>query len=322
MTPTGSRIATRGRRAAGSAAALALLLLLALAGCGHRSGPTGAAVAVPSARAEAIRLLDLAPVPPGGTTLHSPPAGLDAPIVGTPMVDSLVDLSRSWRVPMPLDQAEAWVSAHRPAGLTPGSLSGGGTGWGISWQAPDGRLWEGAQLAVSLVADGPSRTTMRADGMAIGLDPQPVVDRASGARLHVTVAGGCPSTARGDVGVTAPAAPELRHRLLPEGTPTGGLVCVYGDGRGASLARSGEHRLDAATAGRVATQVAATRLAHAVGGQGSCGAARFVDLVVALSYPGRPDADLWYEPTGCRRLANGAIEARPGALPALDPFLP
>jgi hypothetical protein len=309
-------------RAARALAALSLLLPLALAGCGRDGGPTGAAVAVPSARAEAIRLLDLAPVPPGGATLHSPPAGLDGPLTGTPMVDSLIDLSRSWRVPMPLDQAEAWVSAHRPAGLTQGSLSPGSTSWGISWHEPDGELWEDAQLAVSLVADGPTVTTMRADGMTVGLDPHPLADRAPGARLHATVAGGCPASARGDVGVAAPEAPELRQRLLPQGAPTAGLVCVYGDGRGASLALTAQHRLDAATAGRVATQVDAVKLAHPVGGQESCPSGRFVDLVVALSYPGRPDAGLWYEPTGCSSVANGAILAGPAVLPALAPYVP
>lgn len=46
---------------------------------------------------------------------------------------------------------------------------------------------------------------------------------------------------------------------------------------------------------------------HTDGGSYGCPAAFGTAVVVALSYPGRPDVDLWSETSGCRSVSNGHI---------------
>jgi hypothetical protein len=55
--------------------------------------------------------------------------------------------------------------------------------------------------------------------------------------------------------------------------------------------------------------VRAVPLTHPVGGFSSCPAGTGQATVLAFAYHGRPDADLWYDETGCSTIRNGFIMA-------------
>jgi hypothetical protein len=301
-----------------------LVPALALAGCGGATGrPIVAAYTPPTAagnrtaaEAEARALLALTPLPPGANPTTTRPALLSGPPLGSVLDASLVDQSSFWRVDRPADQTLAWIKAHPPTGL---SRTGSGMlstptakVHGLGWGAPDTAAWRSAQLQVGIAADGDSASVIRADGMAVWLDPVPVRDSGAGPRLRVTVAGGCPATDRGYVGVTNPDQPDLDAALLPGGSPTAGLVCEF-----TKSPRLTSHRtLDATAAARVAAQARALPLGHSLGGPHSCPADFASVVVLALSYPGRPDVDLWLKPNGCGRVGNGHVETAVGNLPA------
>jgi hypothetical protein len=307
------------------AAAGAALCLLA-AGCG--SVPAGSAgtggQAAPGARtgteagnkrlaeAEAARLVTLVPVPPGAVPLNAPPAAMPGPVLGSPEVASLADRTRSWRLPMSFTAARAWITAHRPRGLSAGSQAAsfpavhGLAGYG--YQGPAGPAWGSAELDVGVAAAPDGQSVMRADGLVIWLDPGPARDSFAGPRLRVLVAGQCPASDRGVVGVTNPGA-GLGQSLLPAGRPRAGLECYYLGLNGRPFGLRGQVRLDAAQAGRVAAAMGRIPLSHQVGGVVSCPMDDESAELIALSYAGRPDVDLWVDTSGCGGVSNGHISA-------------
>jgi hypothetical protein len=268
-------------------------------------------------RAEAGRLLALAPVPDGAIPTAQRPAGLDGPALGTPADGSLVDDDRYWIVHEPLATVAAYVRSHRPAGLKQSGSSSSGnvrgatvTSEGIEWSEPDRPYATGLELdeGMAPVAHGAS-TVIRADGMGIWLDPRPIRDTAKGPRLRVAVAAGCPSSDRGAVAVSNPGS-GLNSALLPAGTPTAGLICEYGGGNIKpvfSLGRSTPLRAAAAVA--LAKEVRRLPLAHTEVVEVSCPMDDGSIDLVALSYPGRPDVDLWAAANGCATVSNGTIVA-------------
>jgi hypothetical protein len=138
--------------------------------------------------------------------------------------------------------------------------------------------------------------------------------------MRVTTTAGCPPKDRGVVGVTNSGA-DLDQRLLPTGDPSGGLICEYGARSGMPgnrLTRS--VRLSAADAVRVAKRVGGLRLAHEDNEIENCPAGFELNDLVALSYPGRPDVDLWVSPSGCATVSNGHILVEGG--PNLTRWLP
>lgn len=294
----------------------------------------GSAVAAAMARNrraavdEAHRLLLLAKLPPGATrTASVPPALAGGPALGTPGVSSLVVQTQYWRVPMSFDRAQAWLEAHPPQGLkSAGSSSGGGaspsdmtTGYGYT--APSTAQLQSPELEVGVAYVGPSVSAIRVDAVVIWTDPRPWPDNAAGKRIHVTVAEGCPARVAGVVGVTNPGA-GLTGSLLPAGSPTAALVCRYNgsDGPSGSLPASQwqklahQARLTATGAEELARVVAAAPISRTiVPGGGAFGPAALCPMddgavaVVAFSYPGRPDVDLWAQLSGCAVVGNGFI---------------
>ena len=294
----------------------------------------GSVVAIAMARPrqaavdEAHRLLLLARLPPGATRTASAPPGLaGGPALGTPGVSSLVVQTQYWRVPMSFDQAQAWLEGHPPAGLKPaGSSTGGGaspsdmtTGYGYT--ALSTAQLQSPELEVGVAYVGPSVSAVRVDAVVIWTDPRPWPDSATGKRAHVTVAGGCPARVAGVVGVTNPGA-GLTASLLPPGSPTAALVCRYdgSDGPSGSLPASQwqklahQARLTATGARELARVVDAAPTSRTVvpGGGAFAPAAQCpmddgAVAIVAFSYPGRPDVDLWAQLSGCAVVGNGFI---------------
>ena len=169
---------------------------------------------------EAARLLSLTPVPDGAVRLGSVPGSLPGPALGRPGVTSLIDQVRSWRLPLTLAQATAWLHAHAPRGMRDdGSTSGWGPRGvnmiGYGYAGPVSPAWQSAELDVALAPAGSRASVLRADGVVVWLDPVPVPDNEAGPRMRVTVAGSCPARDAGFAGVT-------NHGATDWGDPRGG----------------------------------------------------------------------------------------------------
>jgi hypothetical protein len=269
------------------------------------------------ARREAARLLSMTPRPPGATPLAAVPGF--APPASRPEVGSLVDLPRAWRLALPFGPAAAWLRAHPPRHL-PAAGSGTGSGAGgaqfaeVSYRGPASPAWSSAELDIEVVRGPGGSTVLRADAMVSWLDPVPLPDTAAGPRMRLTVAGACPGSdaryaARPGVANPGIAAhgDDLAHRLLPAAAPTAGLECRYYGGNGPAYRLRSATRLDAAQARRLAAAMTAMPLSHLVGAVTSCPSDDGTAEVVALSYPGRPDVDLWVKGNGCIFVSNGYI---------------
>jgi hypothetical protein len=236
--------------------------------------------------------------------------------MGTLTVATLVDRVVAWRVALRFAAVRAWLSAHPPRGLrSDGWASNKDSPYGLvsmvgtSYAGPASRAWQSADLELSAALAGPHSTVIRADAVIVWLDPQPIPSSPGADPIRVTVAGGCPQSDRGVTGVTNPGA-KLTGRLLPPGQPTAGLRCRYDGLNGHPWRLVGAARLTAAQARRAARSMARLSLSHTDGGiPGSC---PFDDLsyeVLALTYPGRGDVDLWVKLNGCIEISNGYIIA-------------
>lgn len=168
------------------------------------------------------------------------------PVRGVPGVRSLAQATRYVTVAGPMSGVLAWLRAHPPARLARDGSATAGDRSGVNargyrYRGPAGPAWASAELKVS-VAPGGAGSVVRVDGLVVWLDPTPRPDRATGPRLHVAVAAGCPADHRGAVGVRNANAPKTR--LLPTGTPDGGLICQDNGGNDASFALLAARRLD------------------------------------------------------------------------------
>ena len=272
-------------------------------------------------QAETDRLIGIAAVPAGATRLAAAPEVLSGPAIGAPVSASRVDASRFWRVPMTLQQSQTWIATHAPGGLPSDgsydSTSGSAT-TSIGDSFTDDRqssAWEDAELSIGVVPDGARGSVWRVDGVALWLDPTPETAPPGGMRLAVTVSDGCPESDRGAANV--PAGPT--DALLPPGTPTAGLICVYNGSNGAAFALHAEARMDATRAGRLALKAGAIALTHTDGDIQTCPSDDGEEIVVAFAYPGGGHAALWVHDTGCRTVSNGSIDAV--RYPAVFPFV-
>jgi hypothetical protein len=300
----------------------AAALCLLAAGCGSAAAPgarvTSNRAAGPTlagnrklARAEAAKLLALVPVPAGARLLRTAPVQA----MGYPGVTGLADARHTWRLAMPFDQASAWITAHRPARLR---AVGNGSAYppaasGYDYAGPVGPAWGSAELDIEVVRAGTAASYLRADGFVAWLDPVPYRDTATGRRLRVLAAGGCPATDSGVVGVRNPGA-DLTGILLPAGRPDAALRCAYYGGNGKPSRLKSRQRLGAAGARSLAAAIARIPVSHLVGAMYHCPGDDGSAVLVAFAYPGRGSVDVWAEVTGCATISNGYIYAA-GELP-------
>jgi hypothetical protein len=232
--------------------------------------------------------------------------------MGKPGLQSLIDQVRSWRLAMSFTAAAAWIAAHRPAGLhQDGVAVTPANGSPVSAYSYPGTLnpaWTGAELDIEVVPAGQAGSVMRADGMVGWLDPVPVRDTVAGKRLRVLAAANCPVTDDGVVGVTNPGA-DLVHALLPAGRPLAGLACTYYGMNGRPFRLRSQRRLTAVQAGRLAESMSKTPVSHPIGATYFCPMDDGSAELIALSYRGMADVDLWVWLNGCGGVTNGYIEA-------------
>lgn len=275
-------------------------------------------------------MLSLAKVPPGAVELTAAPSAWDGPVMGTSGTSSFIDHARYWRVSMSFTAVAAWLKAHPPTGLTSGGSESGSThgvtdSVGYSYSGPDSDAWVEAQYEIGVVSDGPAASEIRADGVADWLDPVPQRDSASGNRLRVTIAGGCPTSDSGYHGVDN-AGSDLDSALLPDAQPTAGLICLYDGLNGNQFGLVATKSLDGAAAAKLATEVSKIPLSHLDDVVMHCPMDDGAAAVLVFSYPGRADVDLWYGRNGCTFVANGHIstatnDAFYGAVQSMLPAL-
>ena len=309
-------------------------------------GGSAAAVAADddaAAVAEAHRLVRLVR-PPAWAHLQYP----DAPVKGALKVGApekyLVGRNKIWTLPLSSERAaEAWLKSYDPPGLAahgvaldnapgtiassrmlwppPGDPDHGRLDWarrGFSDVRPS-RIWSSARLSITLLHINLPRELQLDVSAHITLRGQaPKRDDRAGPRLQVSADSPCPEDLGGAIGVVNPGQPELDRMLVPQGTPSGGRVCYYGEyaidhgpvPAGVPSSLKSQRVLDQAAAARLAGIARTVELGHSdytgvtSGLGGGPGAA-----VLVLAYPGRPDVDLWSYNEGAGVVANGHIKA-------------
>jgi len=325
------RTTAPGRRAHLAGLLAAVLMLLAACGQGASEStrptsltpsPTGIVTNRQAAQAEADRLLALALVPPGAvaTTVDPAPGSpLAGPLLGRPGVTSLVDRTRMWTVQQSFDQTMTWLRDHPPVGLSASESGTSGTdirGAGIGYSDTGTTQWSDGELQIGVGASTATESQIRVDAQVIWLSSSPYPDARAGSRLKVTVAKGCPSSNKGMVGVTNSGA-GLSAAMVPPGTPTAGLICRYNGPNDQAFALDRSTKLGRTMAGRIALALQRIQLSHPLGEVVHCPMDDGSVSVIALTYAGRPDVDLWYERTGCTSVANGRISAGAGGFGAV-----
>lgn len=96
---------------------------------------------------------------------------------------------------------------------------------------------------------------------------------------------------------------------VPAASPRTGLECVYYGMNGHTWRLRRQQHLTAAHAQRVAASMARRQLSHPLGEVRSCPMDDGSAELIALSYPGGPDVDLWVLLNGCGGVSNGYIFA-------------
>jgi hypothetical protein len=210
---------------------------------------------------------------------------------------------------MPFTAAEEWLAAHGPAGLRRDVGEGPYPASGFSYAGPASPAWDSAELDIEVAPASDGAIVMRADAQVVWLDPVPVRDTARGKRLRVLADDECPATDAGVAGVVNPGR-DLAHELVPAGRPRAGLECWYYGMNGLPWQLHRQQHLTAAQAQRVAAPMARLQLSHPLGAALNCPVDDGWAELIALSYPGRPDVDLWVRLNGCGGVSNGYIFAR------------
>jgi hypothetical protein len=279
------------------------------------AGPAGAATVAGNkhrARREAHHLLSLAPLPAARHRLDHVPRALRHP-AEEPAVSSLIDVKQFWRVDMSFRKAGHWVMTHPAQGLREdgwgsGSSHGEVTSRFVVFAAPDTTSWVEAQLQVEVVRGRSGTSLWRVDGMAVWLDPRPIIDRFSGRRARVTTESGCPGSDRHFHDVRN-FGTRLATAMLPGGTPSAVLLCRYHGLNVARFTLVQHKRFGRHVAARLANRVRALPLSHVDGSVQSCALDDGSVIVLAFAFPHRSGVALWYAYTGCPTLDNGKIVA-------------
>ncbi len=268
-------------------------------------GATTAAQNKSAAQAEADRLVSRAILPAGATRTTGRPDGLSGPAMGTPMTSQLIDDVAYYRVAKSLAETRTWFQANHQPGLKPSGTSSSGFEYDPS--PPRHRTWGNANLEMGLVAQGKTTTAIRVDGLAFWINPTPTPDTARGPAIRVTVATGCPPTDRGRRDVSNPGDPDLERRLLPAAAPSAALRCTYAGLNGATYTLTSGRQLTATQAAGAAGHIQALPLGTSQTGPHGCPMDDARTSILAFSYPGRSDVDIWEHTSGCASTDNGHI---------------
>jgi hypothetical protein len=291
---------------------------------GGDEGPDSATVA--AAQAEADRMIALVRAPAGASAVATDPSG-GGPVWESAVTKNKVQRARSWKLPGTFEQALTWLVSYDPPLLARNGLEmeNASTSYasaiGPKFATADRTYgdvhrghWSDASLKVVVSRGSGDTAYLDAVGLAYPLDDHIRRDITPCPRLRVPVDQPCPDAPMNGLaewlrpGVDNPGQPDLDRMLVPAGTPTGGRICYYGE----AVTASAQRVLDGPTAAWMAQQVRSVHLDHddydgPYGGLGTSGPGA---VILALSYPGRPDVDVQAEDrSGLRDVANGRIEA-------------
>jgi hypothetical protein len=261
---------------------------------------------------EAQRLLERVVIPPGAVALAKAPSSLPGPALGAPGVQTYVDLSRFYRVPLSFQDTLAYVKMHPPAGVTDSGSSRGGSAptVGLAWDGKDADdPSTSGQLSVVMAPAGSASTYFRVDAGHYWLDPRPTRDTTSGLRLRIESGGSCPASDTRAVGVRN-SGDDLSRELTPDSTANDGRICFYDGMNGAApFALSHSRTLTAAEAGRLGRLAHEVDLSHSDGSFMHCPMDDRSAAVLILAYPNRPAVDIWLHERGCASVSNGQVGA-------------
>jgi hypothetical protein len=253
--------------------------------------------------------LTYAVIPPGAKEQSDQPAALAFPPLGLPNEQTYVDIAKYYRVPLPVEEAAAFVHSHPPAGFTEEGSSQGGSNHtvGYAWSGPNTGPAQG-QLSMELVSADPTSSYLRVDGGQYWQDPRPIKDDQSGARLRIEAGGHCPANDLGVVGVRNPGI-DLSRQLAPATTATSGLLCSYSGLNEPRLTLISARTLSPAEAGRLSLLAHQVDLSHSDGGISNGPLDDGSAQVLVLDYPNEPAVDLWLHQSGYRLASNGQVVA-------------
>ena len=185
------------------------------------------------------------------------------------------------------------------------------------WTAPATDAFSTATLTIAAQGPDAGPTVIEVEAEVLWVTSAVEPDATTGPRVRVTTVGGCPASVGGISDVSNPGT-DLAHRMLPPGTPTGGLLCRY-VGSGSPLLM--DVPLGAARARTLAAAISAVRLGVTPSYEAGCPIDNIRDVtVIVLSYPDHPDVDLWYYPGGCAWLANGFVRVDATRNPSFSDF--
>jgi hypothetical protein len=267
---------------------------------------------------ETLRLAALAGIPANARQLATAPRNGPNPGTGIESTTSRVDSTTYWAVPMSATKSDLWVRTHAPHGL-PHTGSGG---YGGTSQAPEvisevygspqNSAWSNSTLEITFAPAGADASVWRVDGVATWLNPVPIKDTATGHRIHVTVADGCPESDKDVVGVTNPSI-GLQTRLVPDAAATSALICRYVGMNGPTNVVQSHQDLTGAAAAGLGRKAREATLSYDSGaGAIYCPADDNAMALVVFSYPDGSSVDLWQKTTGCTTVSNGYVTAQWG----------
>jgi hypothetical protein len=238
----------------------------------------------------------------------TPPAVLGGLIEG-PLTDNHVGAHHIWTSAGTPNSVAAFARAHAPAGFTTnggGSESAHGAKPLVVVQPrtalPANVYSAELHWAITDATDGGS--VFRIDAVVGWFPPvAPATPRPPAVR--VTVASGCPATITGYRDVNNPVGAR-GPLLLPSGTPTGAVICTYAAALVGDGALTQSRALDAADATSLADALNRVAIVPDIGAHGCTNDTGSVSIL-AFSYAGRPDADVWWHASGCQSLDNGYV---------------
>ena len=224
-----------------------------------------------------------------------------------------VDVARYWNVPMSLRETVKWLERHPPAGRRYSVGSGGANYNSLGWHLLDdeNQAYSDRTIQYEIVTARGGHSLMRVDGTTLWVSSTPTADSLGAPKLRVTIAGGCPLSLGSYKDISNPPSQDLKSQLVPSTEPTGELRCDYeGPAQGAAPHLKKQTALGENDARKIAKEMRTLKVGFSGPFVGSCliipAPIRVIEIVV-LSYPGRPDVDLWFA-SSCRGyVANGFV---------------
>ena len=265
------------------------------------------------------QLADGAAIPPGSVRSSTPPIQNHSLSPEMPAGNNhFVDTTHWWIVPTSVRETVRWLSRHGPPNVRYSVGGSGGDGSrfvGFHISDDTSQAYTDRAIQYSMAAIGIGHTALRVDGTALWLSSKPIRDTRGGRKIRVTVAGGCPRSVAGYHDIINPSSEDLMKQAVPSADPTAALVCRYETRSPDSPIPLPKFTpataLGSSGARKLALQLRTLKVGFDGGGIGSCpqGLITLTEIVV-LSYPDRPDVDLWYGGGGCRSvIANGFVLA-------------